>query len=223
MTPVDYEGGGCPEDYVCLKIKCDKVEKQERQVMDQFGIRNMELKKPFKLCVPAVKGCVDTTKNFVQWCKDLGQEYGDPLDHDPAACNKAWQISYGTGLATACYYGGSYEDPNTLACRGCGPNNDETGMCDNTCIDWDICGDRTFLPGTPGSISCKDLSDESACNSSWALGYSGPTSCFWDGGGCYGCGPRRASDGQCTNECLTSCWGRVSEPAGPSGPSFPPM
>ena len=201
VNPVDFEPQPWVPSFVCYKIKCDKVTESEQQILDQFGIRNVTLKKPFKLCAPATKGCFNTTRVYVEDCRDLE----DP--NATVSCDNAWQIG-GTG-PTSCFDNGGN-------CRGCGPTNEEGGLCENVCTEGPPCAaGRTYVD------SCHDNdSDESACNGAWQMGGIGTTSCYYglnaygSGPECYGCGPYNLAAGLCENVCR--------EPSdGYCGPSMP--
>lgn len=47
---------------------------------------------------------------------------------DQFACERAWHVS-GNGTAASCFFNAAEG-----ACQGCGPNNEEAGLCTNTCM-----------------------------------------------------------------------------------------
>jgi hypothetical protein len=47
-------------------------------------------------------------------------------DQDPASCASAWAVAQ-TGQAVSCFYA------SNQTCQGCGPNNQASGACINTC------------------------------------------------------------------------------------------
>jgi hypothetical protein len=203
VDAINYNGEGVYDDFVCYTATCDKVDAEERTVLDQFGVRDITLNKPFKLCAPALKlvreACAaDSTDDlFVDNCRRLSVS--------PETCNQAWQISHGTDLRTSCFYGTNAN--GYTGCYGCGPFNEASGVCTNSCDDSPppACddADRTFTLGCPGLSS-----DSTACNGAWQIsrGTFLPTSCFYGPNargniGCYGCGPNNELSGVCTNFC----------------------
>lgn len=60
---------------------------------------------------------------------------------------------------------------------------------------------RTLIPGGPGNSGCRTYNNQAACNTSYIIGGSGPTSCYLqDDGDCEGCGPNNEGL-ECTNVC----------------------
>jgi hypothetical protein len=49
-------------------------------------------------------------------------------DGDPASCARAWAITQSGAQAVSCFY-----VPAQNACQGCGPSNQTSGLCVNTC------------------------------------------------------------------------------------------
>lgn len=49
-------------------------------------------------------------------------------DGDPTTCAKAWALTQNGTEAVSCFY-----VPAQSACQGCGPNNQASGLCVNTC------------------------------------------------------------------------------------------
>jgi hypothetical protein len=122
------------------------------------------------------------------------------FDGNETLCNAAFHFG-GNGLAS-CYY-----DAGQDQCRGCGPSNEGSGDCVNTCRA-NVCEadpSREFagppFSGQSGGACRQFDGNESACNDAFHLGGNGFASCYYDGGQCLGCGPANESDGECTNEC----------------------
>jgi hypothetical protein len=120
------------------------------------------------------------------------------FDGNETMCNAAFHFG-GNGLASCFYANGE--------CRGCGPSNEGSGDCVNTCRA-NVCeADPTrVFAGPPFSGfsggACRQFDgNESACNDAFHLGNNGFASCFYSNGECRGCGPNNESDGDCTNEC----------------------
>jgi parallel beta-helix repeat protein len=75
------------------------------------------------------------------------------------------------------------------------------------CVEDPACLDPTltFIPGSgPNEEGCRmfDGTDKDTCESYWHMGGRGPTSCWWDGDDCRGCGTQYAPYGTCTNSCV---------------------
>jgi len=49
-------------------------------------------------------------------------------DAAPAQCALAWATTQGGGQPVTCFY-----SPSTATCQGCGPTNQTSGACVNTC------------------------------------------------------------------------------------------
>jgi hypothetical protein len=117
-----------------------------------------------------------------------------------ATCETAFHLG-NDGIAS-CYWAG-------FSCRGCGPNNENSGNCVNTCrAGPPSCeGDpaRGTFAGWPGSSACRDFDgDQASCETAFHLSGQGYfASCFYHVGTdqCRGCGPSNVSAGDCTNTC----------------------
>jgi hypothetical protein len=123
-------------------------------------------------------------------------------DGDQTNCEKAFHMSQ-CGPAS-CWY-----DVFSANCNGCGPSNQQQGVCVNTCVDGPpTCeGDasRTIFAGYAGTAACQALSfSASLCVQAFHIGGDGvPASCYYDGdaGECRGCGPNNLENGSCENTC----------------------
>ena len=123
------------------------------------------------------------------------------FDGDPASCAMAY-VEGGSGVAS-CYY-----DAENEACRGCGPSNEGSGACTNTCIAPPSCPldqSRTIYTGGPGSQGCREFDgNPGQCLQAFVRGFGGIASCYYDAdsGSCRGCGPNNVNDGACVNTCI---------------------
>ncbi|MFQ5514943.1 MAG: hypothetical protein ACE5FG_10940, partial [Myxococcota bacterium] len=122
------------------------------------------------------------------------------FDGDPFSCSAAWHVG-GDLTASSCFY-------HEGLCDGCGPNNQNAGLCVDFCeAGAPTCADPTrtvFAGGGPGSGACTQFDgDQVACEAAWHLaGQTGePSACFYDQGFCSGCGPNNEGDGVCANTC----------------------
>jgi hypothetical protein len=121
------------------------------------------------------------------------------LDGNQAGCEQAFQTTDNL-VSVSCFY-----DTDSDECRGCDGNNQENGLCLNTCA---LCrGDasRTVFIGGPGSNACDLLSGNPVlCEQAFHLGGCGNyTTCFFDFDteSCRGCGPTNQLDGKCVDTC----------------------
>jgi hypothetical protein len=81
------------------------------------------------------------------------------------------------------------------------------GQCTSNCLCFQACPQdpsRTIFIGPAGSAACHQFdNDQTSCEHAYLVGGSGtPTSCFYAGGTCSGCGPNNESSQLCTNACL---------------------
>ncbi len=118
-----------------------------------------------------------------------GGEGCHKFDGDAMSCAKAY--NEGDAGIASCYYAGGQ-------CRGCGPDNVNSGQCMNTCVPTPLCSNdasRTLF-------GCGNYDGNvSACNHAYGIDVSGgPTSCVAVQN-CSGCGPNNQSSGLCTNAC----------------------
>src|SRR6185369_12921076 len=100
-------------------------------------------------------------------------------DNDPNSCLAAFHQGQ-TGISS-CYYDGFGQE-----CIGCGPNNQQSGSCINTCLYGTAsCAQdpsRTVFVGGPGSTACHAFDgDQGSC----ALAFhrdsdSRSASCYYD-------------------------------------------
>jgi hypothetical protein len=52
------------------------------------------------------------------------------FDQDPSSCARAWATTQTSGASVSCFY-----VPGTSpSCQGCGPANQASGACTNTCV-----------------------------------------------------------------------------------------
>ncbi len=141
------------------------------------------------------------------------QEFG--LSAGTAACETAFHI--GQGGVASCYMDG-------VDCRGCGPGNESSGECQNTCTQGPpSCSadpTRTIYAGGPNTQACHQFDgDQTSCEQAFHRGQSGIASCYYSFGDCLGCGPSNQSGGECTNTCNpASCPGDVTRTIFAGGP-----
>ena len=131
------------------------------------------------------------------------------LSFSQTLCEKAFHVG-GNGIVASCFF-----DTDNQECRGCGPNNQSQGLCQNTCPACAGDPSHNFYAGGPGSQGCHrfDAADssmaafiaaEDSCNAAFVIGDSGvETACYFDAnsGSCKGCGPNNQGNGQCVNLC----------------------
>ncbi len=119
------------------------------------------------------------------------------LSFSQALCEKAYQIN-GEGQPSSCFFDG-------FDCRGCGPNNLDAELCQNTCPVCEGDNARTTFLGGPGNSGCHKFdASQSSCEGAFLMGDSGAyTSCYYDSDNsqCNGCGPNNQSNGECINSC----------------------
>lgn len=122
------------------------------------------------------------------------------FDGNQAACEQSFHFDQ-CFAATSCWY-----DANSDECRGCGPNNQQDGVCANTCRSGPpLCpGDssRSNFLGGPSTAACHQFDgDALGCLTAFHRGQCGITSCYFDGSSCRGCGPNNLLNGQCFETC----------------------
>lgn len=122
---------------------------------------------------------------------------------DQTACEAAFHRTDNGQLASCFYDSGS--------CRGCGPNHEAQGNCDNACSNAAPCAldpTRTIFAGIRGSNACRQFDgNQTSCNQAFHVTGSGDfASCFYDTAQdeCRGCGPENISEGRCTNSCMAA-------------------
>ncbi len=121
-------------------------------------------------------------------------------DGNQTACESAWALS--EDGATSCYFFKDF----CLPCSGCG---EDQGVCTNACREQVVvtCPNdptRTIFAGGPQTEACQHLKTQVDCEHAFHASRNlAPTSCFWDGDECRGCGPRNENDQDCTNTCRT--------------------
>ncbi len=72
--------------------------------------------------------CRDPSRSIFLSSRNNGCRY---FSNVPAACELGWQISRGTGEPTSCFLGRNVR--GDVGCFGCGPSNQDGGVCYNTC------------------------------------------------------------------------------------------
>jgi hypothetical protein len=121
-------------------------------------------------------------------------------DGNRTACEDAWAIS--DSGATSCFFFKNL----CLPCADCG---EESGACQNTCqvpLDVTCPNDptRTVFAGGPRTEACQRFTTQQDCEKAFHANFNlEPTSCFWKGGQCRGCGPNNENNQDCTNTCRT--------------------
>jgi hypothetical protein len=119
------------------------------------------------------------------------------FDGNQTNCEKAF--IRGDGGIASCYYDTDFDE-----CRGCGPNNEDSGACVNTCPVCAADPARTTFAGGPGTAACHEFdNNQAACENAFHYDACGrPTSCYYsDSGDCNGCGPNNLANGECQNTC----------------------
>ncbi len=111
------------------------------------------------------------------------------FDGNPVGCATAY--NEGDAGIASCYYAGG-------RCRGCGPDNVNSGKCVNTCVPTPMCANDP----SRALFGCGNYNDDiSACNHAFGVDQSGgPISCVAVQN-CRGCGPSNQANGRCTNAC----------------------
>ncbi len=118
------------------------------------------------------------------------------IGSNEALCNSSFaSIDYEDSeeFAYSCYF-----DAEDARCRGCDPDAQNRGQCNNTCAPPPFCMDsnRTDLS------DCFSITDLEQCGNSFSVGYDGmPTSCFVRDR-CLGCGLTNQAEGLCQNSCF---------------------
>jgi hypothetical protein len=119
------------------------------------------------------------------------------LDGDEAGCDGAYQVDRFRG-ASSC----TYIDGKCLPCASCAQRYDR---CLDACETPSCANDptRTNFVGGPNEPVCPSIDNESDCHLAWAVGGSGPVTCYWDAGEgrCQGCGNSNEHSGDCVNGC----------------------
>jgi hypothetical protein len=151
-------------------------------------------------CMPPV--CAeDSSRTIFAGGPGRGQLGGacTQFDTDQANCEAAFHRS-GTGIFAPCFF-------DNGSCRGCGPSNEGSGACSNTCLHAPSCtmdSSRTIFVGHPGSDGCRRFSgNQTSCLMAFNLGLGGVESCWYDTADdeCRGCGPFNLNRGLCSNTC----------------------
>lgn len=119
------------------------------------------------------------------------------LNDSPSACARAYHR--GADGVASCWY-----DADAERCRGCGRQNQDAGLCANTCVTCERDPSRTVLAGGP-DYCAQFAGNRTACESAFQLDEECPltVSCFYDGSSedCRPCDADNAADGRCTNTC----------------------
>ena len=161
-------------------------------------------------CTQTCFTCRDPSRTDFVGSPGEGEGGGSCREHDgsQSACESAWHFDR-DGRPTSCFYCTDEEGQCESAgeCRGCGPDNRDAGVCEDTCLP---CSDssRTVFAngdglgdgddgdsgskgkgksrgiggpvGAPGACRAFD-GDPTSCNQAWHLDREGlPASCFFD-------------------------------------------
>jgi hypothetical protein len=191
-----------------VKIRPDACKGKETVVQDLAALQAATsdlVDQQFRLtCVGApelVKAGDDTTSFYYDNISCLGG--CRTHDGNQSACEGAWAVS-GNG-ATSCVFVNGF-------CVPCADCVDRRGACQNRCRTPGPTGTcpadptRTSFLGGPRTDACRKARTQADCEKSFHLGQGDlVASCAWDAGSqrCFGCGPRRETNGDCTNTCRT--------------------
>ena len=201
------DDGGC-EQYVSDPVSCLKAFQQGAN----GGVTSCYYDSGSGDCYGCEQGsfeCLNTCLNGAPPCtEDPGRTIyaGLPqtqachaFDGNQAGCEDAYHLDECFRPAS-CWY-----DTDLDECLGCGPNNEQSGFCTNTCksgpASCDLDPSRTNYGGGPMSGACSAIDSQSECLATFHTGQCGVASCYWDGFGCSGCGPNNEFDAQCFNTC----------------------
>jgi hypothetical protein len=128
------------------------------------------------------------------------------LDGNQAACQKSFQnddafADTNLGEVASCFYLNG-------RCFPCLATFASTGGCTNACTGTHVaCADptRTTALGGDGDGLCRKLGNQAECEKAWHVSVDNPgqppTSCYWNGSQCRGCGANNEGKGNCTNAC----------------------
>ena len=149
-------------------------------------------------CVPPPP-CLDGTLTMSSAASET--EACGRFNGNQTACEMSYHL--GNAGVASCWYDGSSD-----LCRGCGPSNESEGSCTNTCVPPPSCSldlNRMIFAGGPDTEACRQFDgNQTDCEKAFhrtGAGYI--ASCFYDAGNdrCFGCGPRREGELDCTNTC----------------------
>jgi len=125
------------------------------------------------------------------------------------------------GNPASCFFDATFN-----LCHGCGPSNESSGECHNTCRpNGPSCPNdpsRTIFAGGPNTHACEQFDgNQAACEAAFHLtAYGVVASCFYDSGNCRGCGPNNEQDALCTNTCAPPpCPGDATRTVFAGGPN----
>lgn len=127
------------------------------------------------------------------------------FDGDAASCEQAFHWEAQCGESTSCYY-----DANDDTCRGCGQQNLNDAVCQNTCVSGPLTCEhdpsRTNFVGGPNASACHIYdSDPAQCVTAFHRTQGGgAAACYYDFdfNQCNGCGPGHQQNGECINTCV---------------------
>lgn len=120
------------------------------------------------------------------------------FDGNQTNCEKAFHQG-NQGIVASCFYDTSIDE-----CLGCGPSNQESGNCTNTCPVCQNDPTRTFAGG-PFTTACDQFDgSQSACENAFQFDEFGhSTSCYFSFGSCFPCDASNFSNFECQNTCVT--------------------
>lgn len=149
-------------------------------------------------CVNTCKGGCPGDVTRTTFAGPAGSAGCRQFDGNQASCEAAWNVG-GDGVHASCWY-----NIGNSQCRGCGANNQDAGLCVNTCP---VCDDpaRTIYVGGPQTNPCHQFDgNQTSCEQAFHTGDAGVASCWYDTGAdeCRGCGPNNEG-ADCTNTCRT--------------------
>lgn len=185
-------------EFACFKFKCDKVDALTADALSQFGVHQVEVGKPGKICLPTFPETCGSKIFLADTCQSV---------FDETACDSAWHLNE-NDESTSCFWAPNQRGGGS-ACFSCGPENEAEMRCDNSCTEETIpaCEDD----GLVQRGSCHDFDgDESGCENAYQLSERTrlPVSCSYgpntdsnSSTNCSGCGPTNQAGGFCTNAC----------------------
>jgi hypothetical protein len=119
------------------------------------------------------------------------------FDGNQTNCEKAYHKG-ASSIIASCFY-----DADDDECLGCGPHNQESGACSNTCALCTNDASRTIFAGGPFTTGCAQFDgDQASCESAFAYDeLARSVSCFFDGVDCSECDADALGDFECRNTC----------------------
>ncbi len=168
------------------------------------GAGNEQNQACINVCRP-LPPCADPTRTIFTGGPEIGacQIFTD----DRASCESAYHFDFARMSASCYFIPIDPNDPNSPGdCLGCGPNNEQSFECSNTCRG--PCADvsRTVFAGERETQACQTLTLPGQCSLAWhRTAANTAATCFWDGFDCLGCGPFNEDGVTCTNTCDEVC------------------